>query len=79
VAGFLFNDETGCSMMKRIMICVIALGSFAVFSIAQDNTELQNIFSPKTVQTYQKKSLNKKTKVQPLPPTNWSKIKDLFR
>ena len=63
--------------MKKIAIASITILAFIAFAFAQPVTT--GIDSLKAVQKSETSKLGKKTIVQPTPPTNWSKIKDLFR
>lgn len=64
--------------MKKITIGSITILAFIVFAFAQPVTTGTD--SLKAVQKSETSKLAKKTIVIPPPaPTNWSKIKDLFR
>jgi hypothetical protein len=63
--------------MKKITIASITILTFIAIAFAQPVTT--GIDSLKAVQKSETSKLSKKTIVQPTPPTNWSKIKDLFR
>jgi hypothetical protein len=63
--------------MKKITIATITILAFIVFAFAQPATSGTD--SLKAVQKSEISKLGKKAIVQPTPPTNWSKIKDLFR
>jgi hypothetical protein len=69
--------------MKKTAIATITILSFVVFAFAQPATMASD--SLKAVQKSETSKLGKKTIVMPPPPgnptapTNWSKIKDLFR
>jgi hypothetical protein len=63
--------------MKKITSVSITILAFVVFAFAQPTTSGTD--SLKVVQKTENSKLAKKTIVQPTPPTNWSKIKDLFR
>jgi hypothetical protein len=64
--------------MKKIIISSILVFSFMLCASAQVGSPAK-VDSVKAVQTVYTNALGKKTIVNPKPPTNWSKIKDLFR
>lgn len=53
--------------------------SLILCASAQQGGSVAKVDSVKAVQTIDKNALTKKTIINPKPPTNWSKIKDLFR
>jgi hypothetical protein len=63
--------------MKKILGFLTLLCLFATLSFGQASTDLGKRTTIK--QNSDKTVLAKKTIVQPKSPTNWSKIKDLFR
>lgn len=65
--------------MRKLIISTAIVFSFIICASAQQSTDTQNVVPAKSVQTVDKNALNKRTIVIPKPPTNWSKIKDLFR
>jgi hypothetical protein len=65
--------------MKKLIISSILVLSFIFCASAQQIESQSKVDSVKAVQTVDKNSLNKKTIVNPKNPTNWSRIKDLFR
>jgi hypothetical protein len=65
--------------MKKLFISLVVIFAFSVCAWSQQTTESQVVTPAKTVQSVDKSSLTKKTIVSPKPPTNWSRIKDLFR
>jgi hypothetical protein len=65
--------------MKKLIISSSIVLSFIICGSAQQGADTQNVAPAKSVQSVDKSALGKKTIVNPKPPTNWSKIKDLFR
>ena len=65
--------------MRKLIISSAIVLSFIICASAQQSAETQKSAPAKSVQTVEKSSLGKKTITVPKPPTNWSKIKDLFR
>jgi hypothetical protein len=64
--------------MKKTAIVSITILAFILLAFAQPASTGTD--SLKVVQKSETSKLAKKTIVQqPIPPTNWSKIKDLFR
>jgi ABC-type Fe3+-hydroxamate transport system substrate-binding protein len=66
--------------MKRIITSSVLVLSFILCVSAQQvESQASQSSSVKTTQTVNKNTLNKRTIIIPKAPTNWSKIKDLFR
>jgi hypothetical protein len=65
--------------MKKLLISLVLVFSFSICASAQQSPIAQKAAPAKTVQSVDKSTLNKKTITLPKTPTNWSKIKDLFR
>jgi hypothetical protein len=64
--------------MKKTVLASVAILSFIICAFAQ--APVSSSDSLKSAQKIETVSFNKKTSiVTPKPPTNWSKIKDLFR
>jgi|GEM_PF-5326828 len=63
--------------MKKKVVATFAILALAVFSFSQVPVSTND--SLKISSQSQSVNLGKKTIVTPKPPTNWSKIKDLFR
>jgi hypothetical protein len=64
--------------VKKKLIATAALFSF-VFACFVAPVSAQDTPQQKAVEKASVVKLSKKTIVHPSPPTNWSKIKDLFR
>jgi hypothetical protein len=65
--------------MRKIIISAILVFSFMICVSAQQQVSQSQSDSVKAVQTADKNTLNKKSIVNPKPPTNWSRIKELFK
>jgi hypothetical protein len=68
--------------MKKLVNSSILILSFIICVSAQMGSDVLKIPASKSIQTTDKGALNKKTIVtnpKGQAPTNWSKIKDLFR
>jgi hypothetical protein len=63
--------------MKKALLSLLAIGALIACPFAQTPASSQD--SLKSSQKIESLGLNKKTIVTPKAPTNWSKIKDLFR
>jgi hypothetical protein len=68
----------GCAM-KKIIMALFTIICFFVFAFSQVDTAATGSDSLKAIQKSGNASLSKKTITKQQPPTNWSKIKDLFR
>jgi hypothetical protein len=60
--------------MKKTIISSIAILSFIAFAFSQPVSPSADV-----TKSAQITNLNKKTSIQPKPPTNWSRFKDLFK
>jgi hypothetical protein len=72
-------DSEGTMLMRKIIISSFVVFSFIICASAQQPGAQSQSDSVKVVQTSDKNTLNKKTITNPKPPTNWSRIKELFK
>jgi hypothetical protein len=63
--------------MRKVLTSLFTISALVACLYAQSPAASQD--SLKSAQKIESSGLNKKTIVTPKAPTNWSKIKDLFR